>query len=156
MNETPHKCGNRDTNDRLKSKKSTRADDKPRGKSLEGGSALKTSGEETSTGLKCHKKTHSGEKVHKCPECPYSASDARYLKIHRRTHSQEKPFQCQQCPYASARLAAVKTHERMHTGERSFPCDQCKSTFKTQSHLKRHLRTHSQEKKTMKRHVIYT
>ncbi|XP_041273736.1 zinc finger protein 64 [Onychostruthus taczanowskii] len=96
--------------------------------------------------LKMHMRSHTGVKPYKCKHCEYAAADSSSLNKHQRIHSNERPFKCQICPYASRNSSQLTVHLRSHTGDAPFQCQVCPAKFKINSDLKRHLRVHSGEK----------
>ncbi|XP_077043454.1 zinc finger protein 64 isoform X3 [Agelaius phoeniceus] len=96
--------------------------------------------------LKMHMRSHTGVKPYKCKHCEYAAADSSSLNKHQRIHSNERPFKCQICPYASRNSSQLTVHLRSHTGDAPFQCQLCPAKFKINSDLKRHLRVHSGEK----------
>ncbi|NXN77242.1 ZF64A protein, partial [Bombycilla garrulus] len=96
--------------------------------------------------LKMHMRSHTGVKPYKCKHCEYAAADSSSLSKHQRIHSNERPFKCQICPYASRNSSQLTVHLRSHTGDAPFQCQLCPAKFKINSDLKRHLRVHSGEK----------
>ncbi|NXY05643.1 ZF64A protein, partial [Pteruthius melanotis] len=96
--------------------------------------------------LKMHVRSHTGVKPYKCKHCEYAAADSSSLNKHQRIHSNERPFKCQICPYASRNSSQLTVHLRSHTGDAPFQCQLCPAKFKINSDLKRHLRVHSGEK----------
>ncbi|XP_041900982.1 zinc finger protein 64 [Corvus kubaryi] len=96
--------------------------------------------------LKMHMRLHTGVKPYKCKHCEYAAADSSSLNKHQRIHSNERPFKCQICPYASRNSSQLTVHLRSHTGDAPFQCQMCPAKFKINSDLKRHLRVHSGEK----------
>uniref|UniRef100_A0A8C5X5V3 ZFP64 zinc finger protein n=1 Tax=Malurus cyaneus samueli TaxID=2593467 RepID=A0A8C5X5V3_9PASS len=96
--------------------------------------------------LKMHMRSHTGVKPYKCKHCEYAAADSSSLNKHQRIHSNERPFKCQICPYASRNSSQLTVHLRSHTGDAPFQCQMCPAKFKINSDLKRHLRVHSGEK----------
>ncbi|XP_056363226.1 zinc finger protein 64 [Oenanthe melanoleuca] len=96
--------------------------------------------------LQMHMRSHTGVKPYKCRHCEYAAADSSSLSKHQRIHSNERPFKCQICPYASRNSSQLTVHLRSHTGDAPFQCQLCPAKFKINSDLKRHLRVHSGEK----------
>src|SRR3989344_5143815 len=96
--------------------------------------------------LVSHKRTHTGEKPHKCNECDYKCTQAGNLKDHKRTHTGEKPYKCNECDFACTQAGNLVTHKRSHTGEKPYKCDVCDFACITSGHLVTHKRTHTGEK----------
>ncbi|KAG7312861.1 hypothetical protein JYU34_001242 [Plutella xylostella] len=65
------------------------------------------------------------------------------LKNHRRTHTGEKPHKCTHCDKAFVQKNDLAAHMRCHTGERPYVCAACGQAFRQGSALKTHLKMHS-------------
>ena len=92
-----------------------------------------------------HMKTHSGEKPHKCEQCPFATSRPDVLRAHRTRHSGERPRKCDQCDYATSHLDSLKTHRKKHTGEEPLKCNitvQCNYSTHSKSNLRQHFNNH--------------
>ncbi|CAL4181104.1 unnamed protein product, partial [Meganyctiphanes norvegica] len=74
-----------------------------------------------------------------CPYCNNSFSSTTSLKHHIRTHTGEKPFTCPHCSYLSSTKGNLKRHFRLHTGEKPFTCNFCPYRSADKSGLNRHI-----------------
>ncbi|XP_066269645.1 zinc finger protein 782-like isoform X3 [Branchiostoma lanceolatum] len=123
---------------------------------------------------KQRRKTHSGERPHRCRECEFSTSKMSALKRHVRTshaagkrkqtkkdrlgkdhlvndvgatNGGERPFQCAVCDYSAAQKSTLKYHiMAKHSNYRPYKCPQCNHYAVTKEHLKVHMRSHTGEK----------
>ena len=81
----------------------------------------------TSSNLKQLKRTHAGEKPHRCTMCELSGISTKQLDVHMMSqHTREKPFKCNQCNYGE-----LQRHMKTHTGEKSFRCNKCNKALRT-------------------------
>jgi hypothetical protein len=91
--------------------------------------------------------TNSQNKVLVCSwgSCKFRTASSSRLKEHTRTHTGEKPFICTWlgCRYRAAESSSLKKHFRRHTGERPFSCyfDGCGFSTATSGHLTSHTRS---------------
>uniref|UniRef100_A0A3B1JDD9 Wilms tumor protein homolog n=1 Tax=Astyanax mexicanus TaxID=7994 RepID=A0A3B1JDD9_ASTMX len=86
---------------------------------------------------------HGEEKPHKCDVCPASFATSSNLKIHMRTHSGEKPYECNDCGKRFTQASTLMYHKRRHTGEKPYVCDTCGMSFAVSSSLIAHSRKHT-------------
>ena len=52
-----------------------------------------------------------------------------FLKDHERTHTGEKPFKCSKWDKSFSKSDLFKIYERTHTGESPFKCSKCDKSF---------------------------
>ena len=60
-----------------------------------------------------------------CSQCDYKCLTSSDLKRHERTHTGEEPFSWLKCDYKCSKSSHLKKHERIHAGDKPFSCSQC-------------------------------
>ncbi|XP_043199351.1 histone-lysine N-methyltransferase PRDM9-like isoform X5 [Amphibalanus amphitrite] len=96
--------------------------------------------------MKHHRRTHTGERPHRCDICTTRFILQSHLTAHMLTHTGERPFGCSVCTARFAVRSHLNNHMRTHTGERPYGCSICTARFTERSTLTRHMRTHTGER----------
>ncbi|XP_023218975.1 gastrula zinc finger protein XlCGF49.1-like [Centruroides sculpturatus] len=94
------------------------------------------------TGLKYHRRIHTGEKLFACDHCKQRFTQKGNLIRHLRIHTGEKPFSCDHCKRSFTLKHHLIGHLRFHTGEKPFSCDHCSQKFRFKRSLKYHITKH--------------
>jgi len=98
----------------------------------------------SNAGLNDHNaRSHGADKRHQCSTCSKTFVTKKELVMHTRTHTGEKPYQCQICDKRFSLMEALKRHMRSHTGEKPYSCEICNKAFAQGSGLARHMLTHT-------------
>ncbi|XP_063051033.1 zinc finger protein 768-like [Engraulis encrasicolus] len=100
----------------------------------------------SSSRLKRHMGRHTGEKPHRCSQCPMAFTSSSNLKAHCRTHTGEKPHACSTCEKRFGCKESLRYHQVTHTNERPFLCPLCGKTYKYERDLSRHQQAHTGDK----------
>eukprot|EP00095_Tigriopus_kingsejongensis_P004451 snap_masked-scaffold168_size293125-processed-gene-0.4 protein:Tk04451 transcript:snap_masked-scaffold168_size293125-processed-gene-0.4-mRNA-1 annotation:"hypothetical protein L798_10126" len=90
--------------------------------------------------LNIHKKIHDGN-IFRCDfaNCSYFTPKLSYLKNHRRTHSGEKIFKCPECERGFVEKSQMTRHQLIHSDTMPFACSKCDFKTKRKDKLKNHL-----------------
>ncbi|XP_043223727.1 zinc finger protein 2 homolog isoform X8 [Amphibalanus amphitrite] len=92
--------------------------------------------------IKLHRKTHTGERPHRCDICGKTFAQQSYLKTHYHIHTGRTPFKCDVCEKSFNQPSALTRHRRVHAGEKAHQCEQCGATFTQLSSHKSHMKIH--------------
>ena len=77
-----------------------------------------------------------------CDQCTSSFPTTSGLKMHILSHTGERQFQCNYCGKGLNTKQSLASHIRTHTGEKPFTCDFCGKSFSDQAYFTRHKRLH--------------
>ncbi|XP_063243081.1 zinc finger protein 431-like isoform X2 [Bacillus rossius redtenbacheri] len=83
-------------------------------------------------------------KTFRCDLCPVACPTVSGLRIHKRTHSGERPYHCLKCNTRFSRNTALKKHDRsVHgaPGSVTYSCGECGAAFRARGNLLRHYLT---------------
>ena len=76
-----------------------------------------------------------------CPICRIKTSSSSNLKVHILTHTGERPHACHLCSYRATEPGTLKGHIRTHTGEKPYGCDLCTFRSAHRRCVTRHVKT---------------
>uniref|UniRef100_A0A8C4VZK2 Uncharacterized protein n=1 Tax=Gopherus evgoodei TaxID=1825980 RepID=A0A8C4VZK2_9SAUR len=92
------------------------------------------------------KKSHTGERPHKCLDCGKSFIRQSALVRHKVVHTGERPHKCLDCGKSYIRRSNLVQHKAIHTGERPHKCLDCGKSFVRRSQLVQHQAIHTGER----------
>ena len=81
---------------------------------------------------------HSNDHEMICSKCGKRFPDKASLKVHRRSHQGEKLHRCDLCQYACSTPKRLGEHMLIHADLKPLNCDECDQNFRTKTLLKRH------------------
>ncbi|XP_055380611.1 zinc finger protein 845-like [Condylostylus longicornis] len=97
----------------------------------------------TSSALRAHELTHTGEKPLVCEFCGRSFRNITALKEHIKRHTNQRDFKCSHCEKKFFDKKALKDHEVGHIGVKNFVCNICSVYFLRKKSLRCHMKKHS-------------
>lgn len=84
---------------------------------------------------------HIRARPYACQMCSYTTSTTSSLKLHLRSHTGEKPFKCEECFYSTADHNTLRKHKMRHTGQKKYTCPLCNYSSIQSTSYKKHLET---------------
>ncbi|XP_078605170.1 uncharacterized protein LOC144878457 [Branchiostoma floridae x Branchiostoma japonicum] len=88
---------------------------------------------------------------HKCPHCPFVASNVGKLSIHLPNHDRADGVKCHKCNFRASSEQLLSFHKRVHQrGVRTYHCVHCSFWSWYKDRVKKHLEGGCQEKKKEK------
>ncbi|XP_060518267.1 protein hunchback-like [Cylas formicarius] len=91
-----------------------------------------------------HSKTHiKGDKILKCPRCPFVTEYKHHLEYHLLNHAGAKPFKCDHCEYTCVNKSMLNSHLKSHSKVYQYRCADCLYETKYCHSLKLHLRKYN-------------
>ncbi|CAG9768987.1 unnamed protein product [Ceutorhynchus assimilis] len=88
-----------------------------------------------------HSRVHiKGDKILKCPKCPFVTEYKHHLEYHLLNHAGAKPFKCQHCDYSCVNKSMLNSHLKSHSKVYQYRCSNCHYETKYCHSLKLHLR----------------
>ncbi|XP_043228124.1 zinc finger protein 2-like isoform X3 [Amphibalanus amphitrite] len=100
---------------------------------------------DVSSNMICHRRTHTGERPHRCSICTARFTRRPALTRHMLTHTGERPHRCDICDKTFVQRCHLTIHHRIHTGQRPYKCDVCGKSFPRSGDLSRHKVLHTGE-----------
>lgn len=93
-----------------------------------------------------HSKIHiKGDKMLKCPKCPFVTEFKHHLEYHIMNHNGTKPYKCDSCNYTCVNNSMLRSHQKSHSKVYQYRCSDCVYETKYVHSLKLHLRKYNHQ-----------